>query len=119
MKINIQKAREDLVHGNKPTYDYLEATRRIMTVHMPAALDYIEDLERSLIESNHRCLDLQYALDASESRREEIAGKISEMSHILICPECKPPIDFSDAGGLQKKLLKDNFELRNRPEDMK
>ncbi len=50
MKFDKQKSREDLELGNKPTYDYLEATGRIMTVHMPAALDRIEELEAALID---------------------------------------------------------------------
>jgi hypothetical protein len=39
-----EKARADLVTANKPTYDYLEATARVIKIHMPGAIDEIERL---------------------------------------------------------------------------
>ena len=47
---DLEKARADLVTANKPTYDYLEATARVIKIHMPGAIDEIERLRAENLE---------------------------------------------------------------------
>ena len=56
LKFDAEKAREDLKEGNKPKNDYWEPTSRVMTIHMPAALERIAELEVCLKENKKRWL---------------------------------------------------------------
>lgn len=66
----------------------------------------IEQLEQELVKANHRNLDLQYMLDSSEDRRNEIAEKLLSLTHIVICPSCDCIIELPDINTLKKDVAR-------------
>lgn len=75
-----------------------------------------QEAEDRTIEANHRVLDLQYALDASEARRQEIAEKITSFATSFTCPECGAYIDLPDINALQKDVLE--YDIGDHPGKM-
>ena len=73
---DLETARADLITANKPTYDYLEATARVVKTHMPGAIAEIERLLADL-EQSERCIEARLdVIDQQAAQIKELEAQV-------------------------------------------